>query len=93
MKKTNTEEKKTENPKLGKEEMILGLFDDGIPKISKTLINLYAEKRGIQPNGGIHTSFTDLVNGNKLGKYKNFYGLIDWFDGKKMKKEYWEKTK
>lgn len=90
---TAPKEKKDVNKKPSREDTVLYLFADGIPKISYSLIKLYAEKRGTKPNGSIHVLFTQMVNDNKLGKYKNYYGPVNWFDGKKMKKEYYEKTK
>jgi len=83
--------KKKERKKISREDSVLSLFENGIPKTSIELINLYAEKRGTKPNGSVHIVFNKMVKDNKLGRYNNYYGLIDWFDGKKMKKEFSEK--
>ena len=83
--------KKKERKKISREDSVLSLFEDGIPKTSIELINLYAEKRGTKPNGSVHIVFNKMVKDNNLGRYNNYYGLIDWFDGKKMKKEFSEK--
>lgn len=87
------------NPPLAQGErlkIILSLFDDGIPKSPKTIAQLYSEKTGTvfsKPNisgvlGKIEGKqlLCQEIKGRSDGKY--FYGLPEWFDGKKFKKEY-----
>lgn len=90
------------NPPLAPGErlkMILSFFEDGIPKTVTQLADLYASKTGTKASkGNISTIFSKL-EGNQLlwqkiehnSRWKVFYGLPEWFDGKKLKKEFKQK--
>lgn len=76
-------------------KIILGFFDDGVPKTVTDLANLYAEKTGTKVNkGNISTIFGKLVKNHQLvctkaGKdSKVYHGLPEWFNGSKLKPEY-----
>ncbi len=81
-------------------KIILGLFKDGVPRINKELAILYAEKTKTKPHTGNMTlTFGELVKTGqlinikiKVGKQtKVYYGLPEWFNGKKLKPEHQQK--
>lgn len=95
-------EKKGANPPLAQAErlkLILGFFEDGIPKTISELTSLYAHAKGInESKGNTYNLFGRLEEGTVLtqkilihGHNRMYYGLPEWFDGKKMKKEYKQK--
>lgn len=92
------------NPPLAQGErlkIVLSLFDDGMPKSAKTITQLYSEKTGTALSKGNISDVLGRIEGKQLlyqeikgrsdGKY--FYGLPEWFDRKKLKKEYKSKIK
>lgn len=79
-------------------KIILGFFEDGVPKTVTDLANLYAEKTGTKVNkGNMSTIFGKLVKDHQLicikaGKdNKIYHGLPEWFNGSKLKPEYKQK--
>lgn len=80
-----------------KKVLILTFFDDAKAKTVNDVAKMLAKATGIKPNeGNTHTLLKSLIENKNLftqelkhgGKKKVFYGLPDWFDGKKLKKEY-----
>lgn len=90
------------NPPLAQGErlkVILGFFEDGIPKTVTDISSLYAQKTGTAPSKGNMSTIFGKLEGKELmceeikhnSRWKIFYGLPEWFDGKKLKKEYKQK--
>lgn len=90
------------NPPLAQGErlkIILGFFEDGVPKTVTEISELYAQTTGtIASKGNMSTIFGKLEGKELLwekikhnSRWKIFYGLPEWFDGKKLKKEYKQK--
>lgn len=90
------------NPPLAQGErlkVILSFFEDSIPKTVTEISNLYSQKTGtIASKGNMSTIFGKLEGKELLwekikhnSRWKIFYGLPEWFDGKKLKKEYKQK--
>lgn len=90
------------NKRLSEEErddVYLSFFEDKKPKPLKDIIALYASATGNEPSqGNTHGHLKKLMEKKKLSQFshkikgdikpKIYYGLINWFDGKKFKKEY-----
>lgn len=87
------------NPPLAKEErlkLILSFFTDGIPKTISELSPMYAKATGTKGSAGsLYNLFGRLEEGTLQTqkmiideRAKVYYGLPEWFDGKKLKKEY-----
>lgn len=82
-----------------RDEIYLSFFQDEKPKALKNIIALYAAVTGNEPSqGNTHGHLKKLIEKKKISVYsyklknevkpKIYYGLITWFDGKKMKKEF-----
>lgn len=95
------------NPPLAADErlkIILSLFEDEIPKTNTQLAQLYSIKTGTPVSVGISNVFgrlegkqllyQELNTPSKDGRKhpKKYYGLPEWFDGKKLKPEYKNKV-
>lgn len=85
---------KSANPPLAVEERtkkILSLFDDEVPKNMKEILPLYIKVLDTDPGKNLYRIFGKL-EGKQLLYQKidgmAYYGLPEWFDGKKLKKEY-----
>lgn len=95
------ENKKGANPPLVQGErikIILSFFEDGVPKTVTELAEMYSDRTGTKVNkGNISTIFGKLVDQHKLiaikpqADGKVYHGLVEWFDGKKLKPQYAEK--
>ena len=81
-----------------RDKIYLSFFEDKRPKPLKDIIALYANATGNEPSqGNTHGHLKKLMEKKKLSQFsyklkgdikpKIYYGLISWFDGKKMKKE------
>lgn len=80
----------------GKEKLMMSFFEDGIPKTLTTLAELYAKECGLVVSSGNTSKIVykleedEKIKGQKIlhqSRNKIFYGLPDWFEGKKLKKE------
>lgn len=87
------------NPPLALEErkkMILGFFLDGIPKNITELSHIYAGATGTQPSKGNISGIFGNLEGDALlcqklqhnSRWKVYYGLPEWFENGKLKKEF-----
>lgn len=83
-------------------QLLLSFFSDGMPKVIGALAKMYADKTGLAVSTGNTAKLLDkmleaktLMNQKILHESRNkvFYGLPDWFDGKKFQKEYLKKLK
>lgn len=92
------------NPPMARGErlkVILSFFEDGVPKSVTQLSELYAAHTGSPVNKGNMSSMFGKLEGKELlhqdiqkdGRWRVYYGLPEWFDGKKLKKEYKLKIK
>lgn len=101
-KSSQDKSKKGANPPLAAGErlkLILGFFEDGIPKTVTQIAELYSKKTGTASSKGNISSIFGKLEGNQLlwqeiqhnSRWKIFYGLPEWFEGKKLKKEFKEK--
>lgn len=77
-------------------KLILSFFDDGIPKTISELAPMYATATGTKGSAGsLYNLFGRLEEGTLQTqkmiineRNRVYYGLSEWFDGKKFKKEY-----
>lgn len=94
-----TNDIKGANPPLAAGErlkIILSFFDDGIPKTVTQIADMYAEKTGTKASKGNVSTIFGKLEGKQLlwqeiehnSRWKVYYGLPEWFEGKKLKKEY-----
>lgn len=76
-------------------KIILSLFEDGVIKMVSEMADLYFKKSGVKLHAN-SSLFGRLEDEEKIkcqhiphrGSDRVFYGLPEWFEGKKLKKEY-----
>lgn len=101
---TSTQDLKKSSPPMAKEErekLILSMFEDGVPKNVSELADQYSRLTNTKPSKGNISTMFGKMEGTLLlcqeikhgSRWKVYYGLPQWFDGKKMKKEYKLKIK
>lgn len=85
-------------------EFVKDLLSDGRPRTSREMLNIFVKERGKDMSMPAFSSqLSPMVHKDKLIKIheepknpietRNYYGLVSWFSGDRLKSEYYAKIK